>query len=69
MFARIRKIIDLSRLSLREETAVSSCRPKDITEKKEGGAVSGATVDVILPERTKEISMKEKIVMIHILRN
>lgn len=69
MFARIRKIIDLSKLSLREEKARSSCRTTDITEKKEGGAVSGAAVDVILPDRTKEISMKEKIVMIHILRN
>ena len=69
MFARIRKIIDLSKLSLREEKAASCSKPSDKTEKYEGATVCGATIEMSQAERGKEIPMKEKIVMIHILRN
>ena len=68
MFARIRKIIDLSKLSLREEKAASCTRPSDKTEKYEA-TVCGATTEMSQAERRKEIPMKEKIAMIHILRN
>ena len=69
MFARIRKIIDLSKLSLREEKAASCSRPSDKTEKYEEATVCGATTEMSQAERRKEIPMKEKIAMIHILRN
>ena len=68
MFARIRKIIDLTKFSLKEERVASKSRP----EKKEGETVRLPNADGNLedgPHGYTEMQMKEKIVMIHILRN
>ena len=72
MFARIRKIIDLTKFCLKEETVPSKTRPEILVEKKEGGTVRLPNVDENLedgPDGLLEMKMKEKIVMIHILRN
>ena len=72
MFARIRKIIDLTKFSLKEERVPGRSRPENLVEKKEGDTVRLPNVDENLedgPHGLSEIQMKEKIVMIHILRN
>ena len=72
MFARIRKIIDLTKFCLKEETVPSKTRPEILVEKKEGGTVRLPNVDENLedgPDGLSAMKMKEKIVMIHILRN
>ena len=55
MFARVRKIIDLSK----------SC----LKMKKEGETLIAPKVYEDKSEKVEEISMKEKIAMIHILRS
>ena len=72
MFARIRKIIDLTKFSLNEERVASKTRQEMLVDKKEGEMVGLPNVDENLedgPRGLSEIQMKEKIVMIHILRN
>ena len=72
MFARIRKIIDLTKFSLKEERVSSKSRPETFVEKKEGETLRLPNVDENLddgPDGLSEMKMKEKIVMIHILRN
>ena len=72
MFARIRKIIDLTTFSLKEERVPSKTRPEILVEKKEGERVKLPNVDENLedgPDGLSAMKMKEKIVMIHILRN
>ena len=72
MFARIRKIIELTKFSLKEERVPGRSRPENFVEKKEGDTVRLPNVDENLedgPHGLSEIQMKEKIVMIHILRN
>ena len=67
MFARIRKIIDLSKLSLKEEK-VPAVQAVPAVPNNEGGA-SGSAKEAGRHAGQKEMPMKEKIVMIHILRN
>ena len=72
MFARIRKIIDMTKLSLKEERFQNNSRPEIFVEKKEGETVKLPNVDENLedgPHGLSEMKIKEKIVMIHILRN
>ena len=72
MFARIRKIIDLTKFSLKEERVSSKSRPETFVEKKEGETLRLPNVDENLedgPDGLSAMKMKEKIVMIHILRN
>ena len=72
MFARIRKMIDLTKFSLKEERVPSKTGPEIFVEKKEGEMVRLPNVDENLedgPHGLLEMKMKEKIVMIHILRN
>ena len=72
MFARIRKIIDLTKFSLKEERVASKSRQEIFVEKKEGETVRLPKPDENLedgPDGLSAMKMKEKIVMIHILRN
>ena len=72
MFARIRKIIDLTKFSLKEERVPGMSRPEIFVVKKEGETERLPNNDENLedgPDGLSEMKMKEKIVMIHILRN
>ena len=72
MFARIRKIVDLTKFCLKEERVPSQTRQEMFAEKKEGEMVRLPNVDENQedgPHGLWEMKMKEKIVMIHILRN
>ena len=74
MFARIRKIIELTMLSLKDKVG-SEVRSENLAEKKQGETVLKPNVDENLEDKSAgpsgptEMQMKEKIVMIHILRN
>ena len=51
MFARIRKIIDMTKLSLKEERVQNNSRPEILVEKKEGETVKLPNVDENVPVR------------------
>ena len=70
MFARIRKIADLTKFCLKEERVASKTRQEMFAEKKEGEMVRLPSVDENQEDGPHGLwKMKEKNVMIHILRN